>query len=113
MDPKVMRALILSTAGFVALDLVCYTLIVIFSPNSEAAAPMLNAIAPTIAGLGALGGISMVKRDTGKMLNGVMDQKIQENVTTVLVDKGLADNGNAAPVTPKPVHNPTNTIPTL
>lgn len=109
-----MRALILSTAGFVALDLVCYTLIVIFAPtNPDSAAPMLNAIAPTIAGLGALGGISMVKRDTGKMLNGEMDRKIQNGVTTVLVEQGLADNGQTAEPTPKPVHDPTNTIPVL
>lgn len=113
MDPKVMRALILSTASFVGLDLICYTLITIFAPHADAS-PMLNAIAPTIAGLGALGGISMVKRDTAKMLNGVMDQKIQDNVTTVLVDQGLtAENGQSAPTPAKPVHDPTNTIPVL
>lgn len=111
MDPKVMRALILSTASFVGLDLVCYTLITIFAPHADAS-PMLNALAPTIASLGALGGISMVKRDTGKMLNGVMDKKIQDNVSHVLVEQGLADNGQTAPK-PEPVHDPTNTIPAL
>jgi hypothetical protein len=110
MDPKVMRALILSTSGFICLDLVCYTLITVLAPGTDAS-PLLQIIAPTAASLAALGGISMVKRDTGKMLNGVMDKKIQDNVTTVLVDQGL---GNGQPVTPaKPVHDPTNTITTL
>lgn len=103
-----MRALILSTAGFVCLDLICVTLITIFSPGSDVS-PMLNIIAPTAASLAALGGISMVKRDTGKMLNGVMDQKIQDNVTTVLVDQGLTENGHSD-VPAKPVHDPTNTV---
>lgn len=110
MDPKVMRALILSTAGFIGLDLICYTLITIFAPGTDAT-PMLDIIAPTAASLAALGGISMVKRDTSKMLNGVMDRKIQDNVTTVLANNGLADPGQSATPT-VPVHDPTNTVPT-
>lgn len=107
-----MKMLIGSVTSLVITIVIGVVLITILAPGADIN-PLIALVAPTIASLGALGAVGMVKSDTGKMLNGVMDKKIQENVTTVLVDQGLAENGLTAEAPAKPVHDPTNTIPVL
>lgn len=106
-----MRTLILSAAAIAISVVVSVTFILIFSPESDVA-PIIGLVGSTLTSMATLGGLSMVKGDTSKMVNGHMDKKIQENVTTVLVDQGLAGNGHTPPPA-EPVHDPTNTIPAL
>ena len=103
-----MKMLIGSVTSLVITIVIGVVLITILAPSADIS-PLIGLVAPTIASLGALGAIGMVKSDTGKMLNGVMDKKIQDNVTTVLVNEGLAENGHTA-IPTKPVHDPTNTV---
>lgn len=79
----VVKTLIVSVVSITALIVTSVTLIMIFSPETDVT-PILAILAPTITSLGTLAGIYMVKGDTGKMLNGVMDRKIQTNVRAVL-----------------------------
>ena len=80
---NVVKTLILSVVGVVALIIVSVTLITIFRPESDIS-QILAVLAPTIASLGAIGAAALVKGDTAKMTNGFMDKKIQDNVKAVL-----------------------------
>lgn len=91
---KIVKSLLISVTAIVITIVVGVVLIMLFAPDKDPGV-LVGLVAPTIASLAGLAGIAMVKQDTNKMLNGVMDEKIQTGVRTVLHEEnGPIDTDN-------------------
>lgn len=76
---SIVWAIVALTLGVLAARVV----MAVYAPDADANG-IIGILAPTIASLGALIGVGMVKGDTDKVLNGAMEEKVKRATAEIL-----------------------------